>query len=168
MNANDLMRLLDDLASDEECSFDHSGNCQTHSWFGERPCPQGRLRTLLASEDETTIYVAPAVYGGIIDDRLGRWQAMANGVGNEGFQRFYRNELRRFAQDASYKLHQTMTMLVRAVEDLDAATLTSMRGYPTLSSNATEAERLMERLSTLTAMLDNYRAVHPQEGDDAT
>lgn len=46
-----LIDLIDDLAEDTECSFDHHGDCQTHGWFGLRDdgsdCPVGSARKLV-------------------------------------------------------------------------------------------------------------------------
>ena len=35
------------LCSDEECSLDHHGNCQTHGWIGD-DCPHKRAKRLIA------------------------------------------------------------------------------------------------------------------------
>lgn len=43
--------LLESLVSEDECSFDHHGGCQTHYYLELEPgetCPQAQLRTILA------------------------------------------------------------------------------------------------------------------------
>ncbi len=48
-----LKEIINDLESDEECSFDHHGYCQTHCWFYiDRPCPQKRIKALTNFERE--------------------------------------------------------------------------------------------------------------------
>lgn len=45
--------LLDELADDTPCRFDHDGNCQEHDWFGGAPgddlgvCPDSLARSIL-------------------------------------------------------------------------------------------------------------------------
>jgi hypothetical protein len=46
--ARELLSMFDD---GEECSYDHHGYCQTHSFVGN-PCPVNELRAFLATEKE--------------------------------------------------------------------------------------------------------------------
>lgn len=47
-----LLTLIADLASDDECEYDRRGGCQTHSYLSLRPgelCPHAEARELLAA-----------------------------------------------------------------------------------------------------------------------
>lgn len=49
-----LRALVDDLADDGTCWYDHHGYCQEHGWFATDPrCPHARARDI-AKEDTTT------------------------------------------------------------------------------------------------------------------
>ena len=48
-----IIELLEDLHDPYPCEFDHHGNCQAHGWFGDRPCPQKRLKTILTREQRS-------------------------------------------------------------------------------------------------------------------
>jgi hypothetical protein len=40
--------ILEDLIDEDECSYDHHGYCQTHSWFETEPkCPHARAKAIL-------------------------------------------------------------------------------------------------------------------------
>lgn len=43
----DLYELLDKLAEDTPCRFDHHGYCQEHGWLDEGPCPHRQADKLL-------------------------------------------------------------------------------------------------------------------------
>lgn len=48
-----VIGLVDDLAEDSDCSFDHNGDCQAHGWFGlvedGVECPARTARRLVAA-----------------------------------------------------------------------------------------------------------------------
>ena len=37
--ARQLRDIVNDIAYSDECSLDHNGSCQAHSYFGEGECP---------------------------------------------------------------------------------------------------------------------------------
>jgi hypothetical protein len=43
-----LLGLLDDLADVDDCDLDGAGHCQAHGWFAAEPCPQARVKRVLA------------------------------------------------------------------------------------------------------------------------
>ena len=44
----EMLQIIDDLVSSEDCWFDHHGYCQAHMWFETEPvCPHARAKELL-------------------------------------------------------------------------------------------------------------------------
>jgi hypothetical protein len=50
-NENSALEILRDIYYDDDCSFDHNGNCQAHMWFGEEKCPHARATKLIEDID---------------------------------------------------------------------------------------------------------------------
>lgn len=47
----ELVRVVEDLIDEDECSYDHHGYCQAHSWFEtDPPCPHSRAKKLLSGD----------------------------------------------------------------------------------------------------------------------
>lgn len=47
------VHIIEQLVDEDDCSFDHHGYCQEHSWFDtEEKCPDARAKEFLASLKE--------------------------------------------------------------------------------------------------------------------
>lgn len=48
-NIKETSLIISDLYSNEKCSLDHHGNCQTHGWnnWTRSGCPHGRAKNFL-------------------------------------------------------------------------------------------------------------------------
>jgi len=51
---DELYDLIDALIDEDECSFDHHGHCQAHSYFGEPgQCPHNKAKKVLEQRQES-------------------------------------------------------------------------------------------------------------------
>lgn len=49
----EMAELLEQLTDEDDCSFDHHGYCQTHSWmYNDEKCPHHRSKELRSKLDE--------------------------------------------------------------------------------------------------------------------
>jgi hypothetical protein len=46
----DLLQIITDLQDNSDCSLDHHGYCQEHSWLTKGLCPQFRISKILTTK----------------------------------------------------------------------------------------------------------------------
>lgn len=52
-----ILEILAELKDDEDCSFDHNGHCQAHTYFESGRCVQQRLKEILQTGEAQNFYI---------------------------------------------------------------------------------------------------------------